>query len=439
MEKKGINAFSISEGKTVDARWAVETFDQGDNRYEGEKTRISNDKLRSSFVDDYPIDKIKGMTLDQYCKGEKSFSFRLRRELQCLASMGNAWPDTFGIYINKSTNEICLSKTYKKLYGNNYMGAFKCIKSDIVDLLSDFKTKSFDVTVGSRLNKMLVYKLLLVYYPNDTFPVCAKTTVKKYCDYFSLPCSDRDEIYVGIKTILDWKNKCSCFSAWSYQKMMWFLGWLITSNYKIVGSTLVDEKENDINRRKKAERNTHDISIKPIFKKDIDLSEQQEWREQTSLYSTLLIRDTIDTEYSAVPESRKTPQTDGKSGSLIYPRDSRRKISALKRAGFVCEYDSTHVSFISRSTGKPYMEPHHLIPLEYWASFENDIDVEANIVCLCSNCHNEIHYGVESERIVKALYEKRKKELCSAGLEISFEVLMKMYDGSYVTEECKGD
>lgn len=39
------------------------------------------------------------------------------------------------------------------------------------------------------------------------------------------------------------------------------------------------------------------------------------------------------------------------------------------------------------------MEPHHLIPLQYHEEFEWSLDVEANVVSLCSECHNQIHYG----------------------------------------------
>lgn len=67
------------------------------------------------------------------------------------------------------------------------------------------------------------------------------------------------------------------------------------------------------------------------------------------------------------------------------------------------------------------METHHLIPLEYWKSFDNSLDVEANIVCLCSNCHNEIHYGVDAARLIKPLFEKRVRELKEAGIEIELE------------------
>ena len=97
-------------------------------------------------------------------------------------------------------------------------------------------------------------------------------------------------------------------------------------------------------------------------------------------------------------------------------------------------YNNTDTSFISKKTNMPYMETHHLIPLEYWKSFKYSLDVEANIVSLCSNCHNEIHYGKVASKLVETLYDKRKNELMRAGIEISLDELEKMYYGGFVKD-----
>jgi 5-methylcytosine-specific restriction endonuclease McrA len=138
-------------------------------------------------------------------------------------------------------------------------------------------------------------------------------------------------------------------------------------------------------------------------------------------------------EYTPAPEpkidySRKT------SSKSLHVRSELKKANALIRACYSCEFESKHKSFLSRKTNKPYMETHHLIPLEYWDSFDNSLDVEANITCLCSNCHNEIHYGKEAHRIIETLYKKRSEELYDAGIYVSLEQLLAMYDGDYVID-----
>ena len=90
--------------------------------------------------------------------------------------------------------------------------------------------------------------------------------------------------------------------------------------------------------------------------------------------------------------------------------------------------DEGHSTFIKRISGKPYTEPHHLVPMSYSYKFEVSLDVEENIVSLCSNCHNEIHYGIDAKRLIERLYYERKEVLKSVGIDISLEELLKMYE-----------
>ena len=73
------------------------------------------------------------------------------------------------------------------------------------------------------------------------------------------------------------------------------------------------------------------------------------------------------------------------------------------------------------------MEPHHLIPLSQHKKFNVSLDVEENIVSLCSNCHNQLHYGKGHEILLKKLYDERKDLLEAAGIYVTFEELVAMY------------
>ena len=72
------------------------------------------------------------------------------------------------------------------------------------------------------------------------------------------------------------------------------------------------------------------------------------------------------------------------------------------------------------------MEAHHLIPMSQYEFFPN-LDIPENIVCLCSNCHNEIHYGEKANDMIKKLFAKRQMHLKEMGIEIKIEDLLKMY------------
>lgn len=130
-------------------------------------------------------------------------------------------------------------------------------------------------------------------------------------------------------------------------------------------------------------------------------------------------------EYIAKPQEKAKPVE--KQGIKIYPRNKEIALNALKLASFQCEADFNHESFIRKNTDAKYMEPHHLIPMSFSDQFEYSLDVEANIVSLCSDCHNLIHYGEDRYTLLKKLYNMRKDSLKDAGIEVSFEELKRMY------------
>ena len=65
--------------------------------------------------------------------------------------------------------------------------------------------------------------------------------------------------------------------------------------------------------------------------------------------------------------------------------------------------------------------------MKYSDDFSVSLDVPANIVSLCSNCHNEIHYGKNYEQLLERLYEQRKDLLQKVGIDITLEELKEMY------------
>ena len=110
-----------------------------------------------------------------------------------------------------------------------------------------------------------------------------------------------------------------------------------------------------------------------------------------------------------------------------YPRSRLTAIRALERADYKCEICGEHATFKRKVDGLPYMEPHHLIPMAYQRDFKYKLDRVGNIVSLCSNCHNEIHYGINSPDLIEKLYEMRKSDLSKIGLEITLKDLCTMY------------
>lgn len=117
-------------------------------------------------------------------------------------------------------------------------------------------------------------------------------------------------------------------------------------------------------------------------------------------------------------------------GKKYYSRDVSVSQRALCLVQHKCEIDPSHPSFIRKNLSVNYMEPHHLIPMSQSDNFEYSLDREQNIFSLCSNCHNQIHYGTKEDvrLLIEKLFSIRSQEICKViGRDITLEEIFKMY------------
>ena len=120
------------------------------------------------------------------------------------------------------------------------------------------------------------------------------------------------------------------------------------------------------------------------------------------------------------------------SSKRIYKNPLFGKI-AIMEADYKCEYNPSHITFVSSKSGKPFMEAHHLLPagkaLEVWDKQGVNIDCVENLVSLCPNCHSAIHYGDKNERkqLIENLFNKKKSSYNKIGLTITLDDLLTIY------------
>ncbi len=105
----------------------------------------------------------------------------------------------------------------------------------------------------------------------------------------------------------------------------------------------------------------------------------------------------------------------------VWKRSGILRTQAIELAGYKCEMDIAHETFLAESNHKPYMEGHHAVPMRLQGTFHNSLDVYANIICLCPLCHRKIHYGMQDERrrMMCQIYEKRADRLVNSGILLS--------------------
>ncbi len=115
------------------------------------------------------------------------------------------------------------------------------------------------------------------------------------------------------------------------------------------------------------------------------------------------------------------------SSALKYKRDPKVAIAALASSGYVCEMLPEHEIFLSRSTGKPYLEAHHFVPMMEQRHFDTSLDVEQNICILNPYAHKMLHHAVyaDIEPYLKALAEPREPFLRELG--VSVDTVLRSY------------
>lgn len=145
--------------------------------------------------------------------------------------------------------------------------------------------------------------------------------------------------------------------------------------------------------------------------------------DDVGLISTNDIKEIINLEASCIPLERPEKNVGYRTS---FQRNQETAKKSIQRANYKCDIDESHSSFISKN-GKPYMEAHHLIPLATQDYFDYSLDVDANIICLCPNCHRKLHYGQDIIEDLLKLYNDRLHSLRESGIIISFNDLCALY------------
>ncbi|RKJ73034.1 hypothetical protein D7X33_20925 [Butyricicoccus sp. 1XD8-22] len=170
-----------------------------------------------------------------------------------------------------------------------------------------------------------------------------------------------------------------------------------------------------------------------FYQKFFQTEIQPEFTADQLLLEQLLQAEDSQDEFLTVFSDKPMPKglVSNRSGNKnIYLRDPAVARRALIRAGHRCEINTTHTSFLRKNSSHLYMEPHHLIPMSMTDYFGVSLDREQNIFSLCSNCHNQIHYGTKEDvqRLISELFLSREQEICSIlGRHITLEEIYQIY------------
>ena len=348
--------------------------------------------LRCKFVEDYSLTRLQSWTennIDDYIigKGEQTFCCRLEHELISCGNILGSPSFKFGVYYSKNKRKYI--PTLK--YGSTKEEAFNKVKEEIITLLKAGANEDIDIVKNSILCPTLRGKILFLYYPDKYLPIYDSKHLDFFIGAINLATKKTNaDILEKQQSLIEWKNKNALMKNWSLLEFQNFL-------YHIFGNP------NEINCDKEKELGW----LKKVY---------NQMKNKKRIF-----------DYTIVDTPKNKPKEMRCQLGSYYARDPKVARNALIDAKHCCEYNHSHPTFERKNCDENYTEPHHLIPMCFQKNFNNSLDVEANIVSLCSNCHNQIHYGKGAEQIIKTLFAKRKKRLKDAGIEITEEQLLSMY------------
>ncbi|MGE6630751.1 HNH endonuclease [Bacillus sp. NPDC077027] len=149
------------------------------------------------------------------------------------------------------------------------------------------------------------------------------------------------------------------------------------------------------------------------------------------------IRSKSSTSEQVTKQSIKNSEPEKKS-SLVskYQRNITVAEKGLITANYLCEVDSNHMFFTSATTGKNYVEAHHLVPLSLQKQFKCNLDVLENISCLCVVCHKKIHHSIFEEKvhILTDLFRQREEGFNKIGLNIDLNSFLTIYKSELIAD-----
>ena len=189
-----------------------------------------NDRL--SFIEKFPLTKLKDLSIDQFVQGTDDNSFCYWLEFKKIGfGIGGGNASKFGIYKTKNNKEIVYATGYGK--NKTYLDD-DAAKDYFSDLLNKI-LKALDYTRGDEINKireleipmwnMVLQKILGIYYPDKFLTIGSPTVLIKCAKELGIQdieLSSDNSILINYeckKAITKYPE----FSKWSYEKIGTFI------------------------------------------------------------------------------------------------------------------------------------------------------------------------------------------------------------------------
>ena len=360
-----------------------------------DKIIVDLEAIREEFIKRFSRQKLETMTVDEYslnkqdnALSKESFCYWVETKLRGLGSIKGATADKFGTYFGETKSD----PTYKRHWTSWTNESFETIREALIELYAAGKNEDIETIKKSKISPMFKGKILSLYFPHRYLNIFAKEHLYHFLNKLSIPHSANDDP-------VDLREKLIVYKMVNpqYAKMT-----AIEFGHELYGKYGKPDKGEEQNEPAE------------------ELYEHSQKKEINRSFKNVPT-------YSDAPE--EVPEQISTSYGQVYKIDPAKSRRAIINSDFACEADERHELFTRKNGKERYTEAHHLIQRSYQKNYSNSLDVTANIVSLCSNCHNCLHYGSADERnkILDKLYSDRKKRLEDVGLKITLSELKKHY------------
>ncbi|MFV0393025.1 MAG: hypothetical protein ACK5LC_01310, partial [Coprobacillaceae bacterium] len=277
------------------------------------------EKIRVSFVNDYPINKILELSIDDYSMGysndkqRKSFCYRLQYSLSRLGGISEIGYLKFGVYFNKNEQKYQATGKYAS---DSVESSFMILKETIYQLLLAGQEENYEKI--AEISITFKGKLLGTYFPETYLCINREQDADRLLKILDIKVENEAYIYKQ-KKILEWKKEH--LPKWS--------------NFQFIQFCY------DYLQAKHRNRDKEEAEMYALIEDN---------------YNQRISDKIANTDYTYI---NKKAHKRFYKGCYYYLRDENVALHALHNADFKCEVNNEHITPMRKNIDIPYTEPHH--------------------------------------------------------------------------------
>lgn len=177
-----------------------------------------------NFKKDYPSEKIRSLSLDDFVSGKgdpTTFCNRIENELNDWGNIHGSTAKKFGIYYGvDGSNKEKKYRIGKATFGLSIDKAFENVKSSIVELIKN--DNNFDLLKNNPISPMFKGKILSIYFPEKFLNIFSATHLNYFINVLGLENNSKSEIDKQYQ-LLEFKNNDFVMKGWSIFEFSKFL------------------------------------------------------------------------------------------------------------------------------------------------------------------------------------------------------------------------